>query len=61
MSNNSNGIVWIPDGEPNFYTLLKDGRWFAKVQLNGEMTSQSQEEFMSRMFPQLQREPEHKS
>lgn len=41
------GLEWDADGEPNFYTLLKNNKWFAKIQLNGEMSVQQQEAFLN--------------
>ena len=41
------GLEWDADGEPNFYTLLRNGKWFAKVQLNGEMSAGQQEAFLN--------------
>lgn len=34
------------DGESNFYTILCNTNWFAKVQLNGELTTLQQEDVM---------------
>lgn len=53
MSNNIEGIKWVADGEPNFYTLLSGKKWFGKLQLNGEMHSAAQEKFLNCLFPHL--------
>lgn len=37
------------DGEPNFYTILRDGDWFARIQFNGEIFTQQQEAYMRRI------------
>lgn len=33
------------DGEANFYTVMKDDNWFAKIQFNGELHTPTQEAF----------------
>jgi hypothetical protein len=32
------------DGDANFYTILKDKNWFARIQFNGELMVERQEE-----------------
>ncbi|HBQ8789197.1 TPA: hypothetical protein L9B29_005378, partial [Klebsiella quasipneumoniae] len=50
-------LEWDADGEPNFYTLLRNGKWFAKVQLNGEMSTGQQEAFLSTFATKHERKP----
>lgn len=42
-------ITWKAQGDANFYTLLDDGHWLARVQLNGELTITQQEAIMNRL------------
>ncbi|MEG6065930.1 hypothetical protein UXP18_18535 [Enterobacter asburiae] len=53
---NIEGIKWVADGEPNFYTLLSGKNWFGKLQLNGEMHPVAQEKFLNGLFPHLKEE-----
>ncbi|EOC0083291.1 hypothetical protein ACI0YW_004034 [Cronobacter sakazakii] len=53
---NIEGIKWVADGEPNFYTLLSGKNWFGKLQLNGEMHTIAQEKFLNGLFPHLKEE-----
>jgi hypothetical protein len=50
-------LEWDADGEPNFYTLLKNGKWFAKVQLSGEMSIHQQEAFLNTFGTKHERKP----
>lgn len=40
-------LTWEAQGEPNQYMLFKDGKWFAAVQMNGELWVAAQESFFS--------------
>lgn len=37
------------DGDANFYTILKDENWFARIQFNGELTTERQEALVKLM------------
>lgn len=50
-------LEWDADGEPNFYTLLRNGKWFAKVQLNGELSAHQQEAFLNTFSTKHERTP----
>lgn len=52
----TDGVTWVPDGEANFYTLLKGNKWFGKVQLNGELNTHTQESFLNSLIPRLQQQ-----
>lgn len=39
----------VADGEPNFYHLMKDGNWVARVQFNGELMPNQQEDLMAKL------------
>jgi hypothetical protein len=43
-------------GVANFYTIMCDKKWFANIQLNGEMTVQSQHDVMRKIVKSLQGE-----
>jgi hypothetical protein len=40
-------LTWEAQGEANQYMLFKDGKWFAAVQMNGELWVAAQEAFFS--------------
>lgn len=40
-------LTWEAQGEANQYMLFKDGKWFAAVQMNGELWVAAQESFLS--------------
>ena len=50
-------LEWDADGEPNFNTLLRNGKWFAKVQLNGELSAHQQEAFLNTFSTKHERTP----
>lgn len=43
-------ITFRADGEANFYTLMKDGNWLARVQVNGELLVCVQEALIRSML-----------
>lgn len=57
MESHNADLEWDADGEPNSYTLLKNGKWFAKVQLNGEMGVHQQEAFLNTFSTKHERKP----
>lgn len=34
------------DSEPNIYHIMKDNKWFCRIQMNGEMTSLRQYQYI---------------
>lgn len=38
--------IFLSDGEANFYIILRNTEWFARVQLNGEMHLKEQLKIM---------------
>lgn len=48
----SSGLTWRAQGDANFYALLKDGDWYAAIQMNGRMWVAEQEEFLNGICPQ---------
>ncbi|WBQ32476.1 hypothetical protein [Erwinia phage Kuerle] len=45
--------TWHEQGDANFYRIMDDGKWFAIVQLNGEMHHAAQEEYMDTIVEAL--------
>lgn len=41
---------WFDTGDANFYRLMMGGEWFGVLQLNGQMTTSQQEDFLNRHF-----------
>lgn len=46
------GLTWWAQGDANFYTLHKDGNWYAVIQMNGELWLADQEAFLNGICPQ---------
>jgi hypothetical protein len=41
------------DGDANFYTILRDRQWFARIQMNGEMRINEQELYLRKLLDAL--------
>ncbi|WJV61029.1 hypothetical protein PCO87_13975 [Pectobacteriaceae bacterium C52] len=43
-------LYWLVDGDANFYTISDQQGWIARIQMNGSITTQQQETWLSRRF-----------
>lgn len=43
-------------GVANFYTIFKEGNWFAQIQMNGEMTVPRQRDYLNNIINKLNEE-----
>lgn len=50
-------LKWRADGDANFYTLSMSDHWYARVQLNGELTAQQQVAIMQRITDAMNNTP----
>lgn len=41
------------DGDANFYTIFKEGNWFTRIQMNGEMTVPMQKAYLETILKAL--------
>lgn len=51
------GIAFHAEGEANFYRLMRNGNWLARVQFNGELLVWDQEQLLSDMLQGQQAAP----
>lgn len=45
--------TWCSQGEANMYRIMKDGKWFAIIRINGEIHHVVQEECMDHLVEKL--------
>lgn len=54
-------ITYIASGEANLYTLMRDGKWLATMQFNGELLVQAQESLLAGMISCVPGQADHGS
>lgn len=45
------GMSWKPQGDANFYSLMRDDHWVASIQLNGELNAFQHESILMAIAP----------
>lgn len=48
--------TYLEDGDPNFWTILKNKNWFMRIQINGEIPTNQQREIVKGLIINLEME-----